>query len=124
MGGGVAFAPQPRSYKLKVNRKARKAAVRSALSAHAGRGTFAVVDGSAFAEPSTKSAVAFVSAWGSDLPLLVVAEPSEESLIKSFRNLERTLVLEPSELEVGALVWARSLLVSQAALKRVEGIAR
>jgi len=123
-GGGVAFAPQPRSYELKVNRKARKAAVRSALSAHAGRGTFAVVDGSAFAEPSTKSAVAFVSAWGSDLPLLVVAEPSEESLIKSFRNLERTLVLEPSELEVGALVWARSLLVSQAALERVEGMAR
>ena len=123
-GGGVAFAPRPRSYELKVNRKARKAAVRSALSAHAGGGTFAVVDGSAFAEPSTKAAVAFVSAWGKNLPLLVVADRSEEGLIRSFRNLERTLVLEPSELEVGALVWARSLLVSQAALERVEGGAR
>jgi len=123
-GGGVAFAPRPRSYKLKVNRKARKAAVRSALSAHAGGGTFAVVDGSAFAEPSTKAAVAFVSAWGKNLPLLVVADRGEEGLIRSFRNLERTLVLEPSELEVGALVWARSLLVSQVALERVEGGAR
>jgi len=123
-GGGVAFAPRPRSYELKVNRKARKAAVRSALSAHAGGGTFAVVDGSVFAEPSTKAAVAFVSAWGKNLPLLVVADRGEEGLIKSFRNLERTLVLEPSELEVGALVWARSLLVSQAALERVEGGAR
>jgi large subunit ribosomal protein L4 len=118
-GGGVAFAPVPRSFELKVNRKTRKAAFRGALSAHAKRGTLAVVDGSSFPEPSTKSAAALVSAWGAELPLLVVAQPEEESLAKSFRNLDRVLVLKPSELEVGALVWARSLLASEAALTRV-----
>jgi large subunit ribosomal protein L4 len=119
-GGGVAFAPQPKSHGVKVNRKARKAAFRSALSDHAQRGSLAVVDGGAFPEPSTRSAAAMVSGWGVELPLLVVALPDEEALVKSFRNLARALVVEPSELEVGALVWARSVLVSAGALERVQ----
>jgi ribosomal protein L4 len=61
-----------------------------------------------------------VSGWGVELPLLVVALPDEEALVKSFRNLSRALVVEPSELEVGALVWARSVLVSAGALERVQ----
>jgi large subunit ribosomal protein L4 len=116
----VAFAPQPRSYELKVNRKARRGALRGALSYHAGRGTLGLVDGAAFSEPSTKAAVALLTAWGKDLPLVVVAQPEEKALINSFRNLERAVVLEPSELEVGALVWARSVIVSQEALERVK----
>jgi large subunit ribosomal protein L4 len=122
-GGGAAFPPQPRSYDLKVNRKARKAALRGALARHAGRGSLGVVDGSAFDEPSTKKASDLVTSWGADLPLLVVAQAEEQSFAKSFRNLDRVLVLEPSELEVGALVWARSLLISEAALARIQEVA-
>jgi large subunit ribosomal protein L4 len=122
-GGGVAFAPQPRSFDVKVNRKARKAALRGALTRHAQSGTLAVVDASGFAAPSTKAAVTLVSAWDADLPLLVVAQPDEDTLVKSFRNLEGVLVVEPAELEVGALVWARSLLASEAALARVQEVA-
>lgn len=118
-GGGVAFAPRPRSYDLKVNRKARRSAFRSALSDHAGRGTLAVVDGDLFEAPSTKDAAAFVAAWAPASPLLVVALPEEETLVKSFRNLDRVLVLAPSELEVGALVWARSVLATEGALERI-----
>jgi large subunit ribosomal protein L4 len=121
-GGGVAFPPVPRSFELKVNRKTRKAAFRGALSAHAKRGSLALIDGSAFTEPSTKNAAALVSAWGSELPLVVVAQPEEENIVKSFRNLDRVLVLEPSELEVGALLWARSVLASEAALTRVSEV--
>jgi large subunit ribosomal protein L4 len=121
-GGGVAFAPVPRSFDLKVNRKTRKAAFRGALSAHAKRGSLALIDGSAFTEPSTKAAVALVTEWGADLPLVVVAQPEEEALVKSFRNLKRVLVLETSELEVGALIWARSLLATEAALERVSEV--
>jgi large subunit ribosomal protein L4 len=123
-GGGVAFPPQPRSHVVKVNRKARKAALRGALSRHAQAGTLGVVDASAFGEPSTKSAAAMVESWGKDLPLVVFAEPDEESLVKSFRNLERVMVLEPSDLEVGALLWARSVLATQSALERVEEMVR
>jgi large subunit ribosomal protein L4 len=122
-GGGMAFPPQPRSYTLKVNRKARKNALRGALSAHATRGSLAVVDAGAFAEPSTKKAVELLGAWGGDLPLLVVVRPEDEGLAKSFRNVERVLVLEPSELEVGALVWARSVLATEPALQRVQEVA-
>ena len=118
-GGGMAFAPQPRGFDLKVNRKARRAAFRAALSDHAQRGSLAVVDGAFFDEPSTREAATLLASWGADLPLLVIAQPEEETLVKSFRNLAQALVVEPSELEVGAIVWARSVLATEAALERV-----
>ena len=111
--------PQPRSFDLKVNRKARRAAFRAALSDHAQRGTLAVVDGGVFTQPSTREAAALLSSWGADLPLLVIAQPEEDALVKSFRNLEQVLLVEPSELEVGAIVWARSVLATEGALERV-----
>jgi large subunit ribosomal protein L4 len=123
-GGGVAFPPQPRSFALKVNRKARKGALRSALTRHAQNESVGIVDAGGFGEPSTKAAASLLSGWGCQLPLVVVARPDEQGLIRSFRNLERTLVLVPSELEVGALVWARSLLLSQGALEEVQERAR
>ena len=121
-GGGVAFAQVPRSFDLKVNRKVRRAAFRAALSDHAARGSLAVIDGGAFEEPSTKAAAELLRAWGAESPLLVVAQPEEETLVKSFRNLKRVLVVEPSELEVGAIVWARSLLATEGALERVQEV--
>src|SRR6059058_1323630 len=85
-GGGAAFPPTPRSYEVKVNKKAYRSALRGALSAHAGDGTLAVVDGSAFDEPSTKKAVSFLEAWGKERPLVLVANADEAALVKSFRN--------------------------------------
>jgi large subunit ribosomal protein L4 len=122
-GGGVAFAPRPRSYTLKVNRKAKRSALRGALSDLAGRSALAVIDASAFKEPSTRAAADLVGGWGKELPLVVIAQPEEEAVAKSFRNLDRVLVLEPSELEVGALVWARSVIATEAALDRVKELA-
>ena len=120
-GGGVAFAPGMRSFELKVNRKVRRAALAGALSNHVGNGTLALVDGSAFETPSTKQALGLIESWGKETPLVVVAHEDEEALIKSFRNLERVVVTVPSELEVAPVVWARSVLVSEAALPLVEG---
>jgi large subunit ribosomal protein L4 len=119
-GGGVAFPPTMRSFDVKVNRKARRAALRGALSHHAANGTLALVDGGALAEPSTKGALALLGGWEHQLPLVVVAHEDEEALVKSFRNLPRVLVTVPAELDVAAVVWARSLLVSEAALPLVE----
>jgi large subunit ribosomal protein L4 len=120
-GGGVAFAPGMRSFDVKVNRKARRSALRGALSNHAGNGTLGVLDGSGFEAPSTKVAKSLVESWGKDLPLLIVATEEEETLIKSFRNLPRLLVTVPSELEVATIVWARSVPITEAALPLVEG---
>jgi large subunit ribosomal protein L4 len=123
-GGGVAFAPQPRSYEVKVNKKAYRSALRGALSSHAAEGTLAVIDGSAFDEPSTKKAADFLSSWGKQFPVLLVATEEETALVKSFRNLERVVVVPPSEVEVAAVVWARALLVSEPALDVVQGRAK
>jgi large subunit ribosomal protein L4 len=120
-GGGVVFAPTMRSFDVKVNRKARRSALRGALSNHVSNGTFGILDGSGFEAPSTKQAKGVVESWGKDLPLLIVATEDEETLIKSFRNLPKTLVTVPSELEVATIVWAKSVLISEAALPLVQG---
>jgi len=119
--GGHAFAKVPRSFEVKVNRKARRAALRSALSAHAAEGSFGVLDAAEFDAPSTKGAAALVAAWGKSTPLLVVATSEEETVAKSFRNLPKVAVVTPEELEVAGVVWARSLLVTEAALALVQG---
>jgi large subunit ribosomal protein L4 len=119
-GGGVAFPPGMRSFEVKVNRKARRAALRGALSNHAELGTVALLDGGAFTAPSTRQALSLLDGWGKERPTVVVAHEDEEAVVKSFRNIERVLVTIPSELEVAAVVWARSLLVTQAALPLVE----
>jgi large subunit ribosomal protein L4 len=120
-GGGVVFAPTMRDFEVKVNRKARRSALRGALSQHAANGTLGVLDGSAFEAPSTKQAKSLLESWGKETPLVIVATEEEETLIKSFRNLPRSLVTVPSELEVSTVLWAKSLLVSEAALPLIEG---
>jgi large subunit ribosomal protein L4 len=119
-GGGVAFAPGMRSFEVKVNRKARRAALCGVLSTHASEGTFAVLDGSGFDKPSTRQAAEVLAGFG-ERPSVVVVTDEEEVLAKSFRNIEKVVVTAPSELEVAALVWARSVLVSEAALPLVLG---
>ena len=119
-GGGVAFLPRT-NFEVKVNRKARKAALASALSDHTQAGTLGILDGSAADRPSTKGAAVFVSEWGQELPLVVIAGREEENVIKSFRNLEKVLVTVPADLEVAQLVWARSVLITEAALEAVQG---
>jgi large subunit ribosomal protein L4 len=120
-GGGVVFAPVMRSFDVKVNRKARRSALRGALSHHVANGTLAVLDASGFETPSTKQAKGVVESWDKETPLLIVATEEEETLIKSFRNLPRALVTVPSELEVATVVWAKSLLITEAALPLVQG---
>jgi large subunit ribosomal protein L4 len=119
-GGGVTFAVG-RVFDQKVNRKARRSALRGALSSHASNGTLGLLAADTFDAPSTKQARALVEDWGKDVPLLIVVTEEEETLIKSFRNLPKTLITVPSELEVASVVWARSLLITESALPLVQG---
>jgi large subunit ribosomal protein L4 len=120
-GGGAAFGPKPRHYILKVNRKARRKALRSALSVHAERDTVAVVDGGGFSEPSTKAAAAALEKWGADGPTLVVVGAEEEGAAKSFRNIAGVSVALASAAGVADVVGAASLVVSEKALEELEG---
>jgi len=121
-GGGVVFGPQPRSYTGKINRKARVKALRIALSEHARNETVATFDASSFEAPSTRRASELLGGWDSSRPLVVVvADGAEAAAALSFRNLEKTHVVELRELDVTDLVWASSLLVSDAALASLSG---
>jgi large subunit ribosomal protein L4 len=95
--------------------------MRSALSAHALRGSLGVLDPGGFDSPSTKDAAELLGAWGQEAPLLLVAQPEEEALIKSFRNLARVEITVPSDLEVNQLIRAQSLLITEPALEQVQG---
>jgi large subunit ribosomal protein L4 len=115
-GGGTVFGPQPRHYTVKVNRKARRAALRSALSVHAERGSMAVFDTSAFDGPATKQAAALLLDWAAPRPTLVLLSEDEAAAGKSFRNLNRVAVMPVADAGVADVIGAASLLVSEAAL--------
>jgi large subunit ribosomal protein L4 len=114
-GGGVVFGPSPRHYTVKVNRKARKAALRSALSLHAERSSLFGLDAAGFDAPSTKRAGELVAdrRGGS---VLVIVDPGELEAGKSFRNLAGVNVLAAEDAGVADIVGAATLVASQAAI--------
>jgi large subunit ribosomal protein L4 len=118
-GGGVAFGPKPRHYTSKVNRKARRKAMRAALSVHAERGSVAVLDAAAFEKPSTRSAAQALEKWGARRPTLVVLDAEETGALKSFRNISRVEVAEVGAIGVADVIGAASLAISEAALDKL-----
>jgi large subunit ribosomal protein L4 len=120
-GGGAAFGPKPRSYAVKVNRKARRKALRAALSVHADRDSVAVLDGSSFKEPATKQAAEALRKWGADRPTLIVIGSEEDAVAKSFRNIDGVNVALAEAAGVADVIGATSLIVTEAALEQLKG---
>ena len=118
-GGGVAFGPKPRGYTVKVNRKARRRALRAALTVHAERGSIAGIDASTFDAPSTKSAAAAIGSLDGDGSVLVVLTDGEETCVKSFRNLRDVSVMHADDVGVADVIGHARLVLSEAALARL-----
>ncbi len=118
-GGGVAFAPKPRSYTFKVNRKERRRALRAALTMHAERGSIAAVDAAKFDTPSTKAAAAALGSLEGEGSVLLVLADGEESCVKSFRNISYVTVLHADAVGVADVIGAARLVISEAALRRL-----
>ena len=118
-GGGTVFGPSPRSYTVKVNRKARRAALRAALSLHAGRSSLAVLDAGAFEAPRTKDAAGALAQTA--LPALVVVE--DGAALKSFRNIDGVDVRTPQDVGIADVVRAASLVLSDAAVEHLTALA-
>jgi large subunit ribosomal protein L4 len=123
-GGGTTFGPSPRHYTFKVNRKERRAALRSALSVHAARNSIAVLDTKAFDRPATKKASALLDDSGLNMPILVVLADDEAQAALSFRNISRVSVLSDSMVGVADLIGAGSVVCSQAALDELTARAK
>ena len=125
VGGGVAFAPKPRHYTVKVNRKARRRALRAVLSEHARRGSLAVIDAADFDAPSAKRAAEGLAAFGEPgRTLVVLGREGEDSCLKSFRNLSGVNVQAHDAVGVADIIGAQRLVLSPAAVDYLSSIAR
>jgi len=122
-GGGVAHGPHPRSHDMRVNKKMKKGALRSALTDALQSGKLAVVDALRFDEPKTRQAAEVLDAL--DLAgrvLLVLPEPSQDGAVeKSFRNLPQVRIAYARSLGVYEVIAADRVLFTQPALDTIEG---
>jgi large subunit ribosomal protein L4 len=124
-GGGVAFGPKPRHYISKVNRKARRRALRAALSVHADRGSLGMADPGALDAPSTKQAAeALGKLEGTGRVLLVCAGEAEDTVVKSFRNLRGLECKAADSIGVADVIGAARLVLTPAAADHLTRIAR
>jgi large subunit ribosomal protein L4 len=125
VGGGVAFAPKPRHYTVKVNRKARRRALRAVLSEHLRRGSLAVVDPADYDAPAAKRAAEGLAAFGDPgRTLVVLGREGEDTCVKSFRNLSGVDVRAQDRVGVADIIGAQRLVLSPAAVEYLTTIAR
>ena len=120
-GGGVAHGPKPRDYATRVNKKVRRAALRSALSDAYSSGKLAVVDGLRFDAPRTKDAMALMGALRLEGKVLLVIAGPDEPMEKSFRNVARVKVDFPRNLSTYDVLFADHVLFTTEALSELVG---
>ena len=115
--GAIAFGPHPRTYSIKLNRKVRRLALKSALSEKVKESSLTVVENLSFDEIKTKKAVALLGAFGFDRKTLLVADASEDydNAFMSFRNIPNALVISVSDLNVYDIVNADKIVFTEKA---------
>ncbi|MDR2196815.1 MAG: 50S ribosomal protein L4 [Coriobacteriales bacterium] len=121
-GGGVVFGPHPRSYAFKVNNREVKLAMRSALSAKRAEGALFVVDSFDFEKPSTRQAADILTALDLQGRLTIVIADNDVNAFLSFRNISRVRVIAVSESNTYDFIDNRNLVLTKAALKRIEEV--
>ncbi len=120
--GGIVFAPKPRSYSYVLNKKVRRLALKSALSAKAAEGSIIVVDAIAMDAIKTKAFQGFLDAVKCDGKAVVVTPQVNETVVKSARNIPGVLTTTGSNLSVYDIVNAKYLVIDQAALATIEEV--
>ncbi len=124
VGGGIAFGPKPRDYSKDMPKKMRRLAIRSALAAKAQAGQLVLVDELAFQTPKTKEAATFLKTLGvqKSAVVLVGAAENDENIRRSFSNLEKIKPLHWQYVNIRDLLAHEQLVVSLAALRRIEAL--
>jgi len=120
--GGVAFAPKPRDYKFHVNKKVRRLALKSVLSAKAKEGNLLVIDAIKLDEIKTATVRKFLSAVKADGKALIVTPAVDTTVYRSARNLPGVLTAPAAQLNVYDILNAEYLVVDQAALAKIEEV--
>ena len=119
-GGGVAFGPQPKTYNLTMNKKARKAAIRSVLSLFYKGNKLTVVNNFDLESISTKSFVTVLDRFELNKTLLVI-DSENRNLVLSARNIKNVKVLYADSLNIFDMMKYQNVMISQSAVKKVEG---
>ena len=123
VGGGTIFGPVPRDYSFKLNRKVKQLARRSALSMRAQNGQIIVLDKLAFDAPKTKAMLEVMKNLNvADKKALFVMPGNDINVIKSARNIQRTNVTTVGELNTYAVMNANVVIMTEDAVKGLEGI--
>ncbi|MGM9619570.1 MAG: 50S ribosomal protein L4 [Oscillospiraceae bacterium] len=120
--GGIAFAPKPRSYSYVLNKKVRRLALKSVLSAKAAEGAIVVVDSIKMDNIKTKDFRAFLTAVGCDGKAVVVTPEVNENVVKSARNIPGVVTAMAKLINVYDLLNAKYLVIDQAALAVIEEV--
>ena len=120
--GGVAFAPKPRSYSYVLNKKVKRLALKSVLSAKAAAGSIIVVDSINMDSIKTKAFRGFLDAVKCDGKAVVITPEVNENVVKSARNIPGVLTTTAKILSVYDLVNAKYLVIDQAALATLEEV--
>ncbi len=118
-GGGTVFGPQPRDYEMKVPKKMRALALRSALTDRASEGRVAVIDRFSFDTPKTKDAMKVLEALGVSGKALVVLDTVDLVAGKSFRNLTTVHVITVDQINTHDVIAADWVVFTQAAIERL-----
>lgn len=121
-GGGTVFGPHPRSYAFRVPAKVVKLAMRSALSAKLADGEIVVVDQLSFEKPSTKQAAEVLKNLGLEGRVTIIVPDDEVNTFLSFRNLSKVRVIGVSELNTLDFIDNKALVLTDAALTRIEEV--
>ena len=119
--GGIVFAPKPRDYSYTLNKKVKRLALKSALSAKAAEGAIIVVDGLEMPEIKTKTMKSFLNAIGAKKTMMVTPEVNE-NVIKSARNIPGVITTTAKILSVYDIVNANQIVVDKAALAIIEEV--
>ena len=119
--GGIVFAPKPRSYRTSLNKKARRLALKSALSAKAAAGNVLVVDGLELAEIKTKTMKTFLDAIGASKSVVITPELNK-NVVLSARNIPGAVTTTAKVLSVYDIVNAKQLVIDKAALAIIEEV--
>ncbi len=120
--GGVAFAPKPRDYSYTLNKKVKRLALKSALSAKAAEDEILVIDGLQVEEIKTKAFAGFLSKIGVEGKALVVTENVDEKVIKSARNIEGVSTTIATILSPYQILTSGKMVVDKAALAKIEEV--
>ncbi len=120
--GGIVFAPKPRDYSYTLNKKTRRLALKSVLSAKASEQNIVVIDSIKMDAPKTKEFAAFLAAVGCDCKTLVVTAQNDSNVVKSGRNIPGCQVTFANLISVYDILNAKKLVLDKAALQKIEEV--